>query len=105
MVKTLLLPLVLVAAAALPAAAQQTAAPQIHVGAPFHDHEELRRVLDLRCTICHTQERIEKAIDEKRDMWEIQERMVERGAQLTERDRDVLSPFWGDPLKQRRTSP
>ncbi len=91
-----LIPFVLLAAVAFPAGAQQ-----IHLGAHFQDHEELRKVLDLRCTICHTRERIDQAIDEKRDMFGIQERMVERGAQLTERDRNVLGTFWGDPFRER----
>jgi uncharacterized membrane protein len=82
---------------ALPSFAQQ-----MHAGAHFQDHEEFRKVLDLRCTICHTQERIDEAISEERDMLGIQERMVERGAQLSERDHSVLSHFWGDPLKERR---
>ncbi len=61
--------------------------------------EEFEQVIDLRCTVCHTRERIEQAIAEKRDRTTIQREMEARGAILTERDKEVLGTFWGKPQR------
>lgn len=80
-----------------------TAAEEMHTGGHFQDHEEFRKVIDLRCTVCHTRERVEAARREGRDWESIRERMIERGAVLDERDKEVLGTFWGTPLKEGET--
>ncbi len=67
--------------------------------------EEAQQIIDTRCTICHTRERIDAAIRDRRDMPAVQQRMVEQGAVLSERDKQVLGTFWGNPLKESAPSP
>ncbi|BCR03319.1 hypothetical protein DESUT3_03880 [Desulfuromonas versatilis] len=63
-------------------------------------NSEAQLIIDSRCTVCHTRERIDQAIEMRRDMQEIQQRMLEQGAVLSERDKSVLGTFWGSPLKE-----
>jgi cytochrome c553 len=57
------------------------------------------QVIDTRCTRCHTRERIDLARRQGRDLGEIQKRMLERGAVLTEEEQSILRVFWGNPRK------
>ncbi len=61
---------------------------------------EFQQVLEKKCIVCHTQERIDIAIKARRSLEKIQQRMIERGAELSERDKSVLGTFWGSPLRQ-----
>lgn len=62
--------------------------------------DEFQRVIETRCTVCHSRERVDVAIKKQQDMEKIEQRMLERGAVLTERDKQVLGTFWGNPLKE-----
>jgi hypothetical protein len=73
-----------------------------HLGAHFRDPEEFGKVIDARCAVCHTRERVDLAIRERRDLEKIEAQMVEHGAVLTERDKSVLGTFWGTPLKEEK---
>jgi hypothetical protein len=48
---------------------------------------EFQQVIEKKCIVCHTQERIDIAIKARRNLEKIQQRMIERGADLTERDK------------------
>ncbi|PLX79275.1 MAG: hypothetical protein C0615_02715 [Desulfuromonas sp.] len=63
------------------------------------DPEAYREVIKRRCTLCHTQERIETAISEGRNMSEIMSKMMKMGATLTDQEQKVLGTFWGSPTK------
>jgi hypothetical protein len=63
--------------------------------------EEFDKILDERCTVCHSRERVDVAIRDRQDMEKLQQQMEERGAVLNERDKAVLGTFWGSPLKER----
>jgi hypothetical protein len=63
------------------------------------DMDEFHRVIETRCTICHTRERVDIAIRKRQNIEKIEQRMMERGAVLTERDKNVLGTFWGNPMK------
>lgn len=92
----------LIALAVLMLAASSAAAQQdFHVGAHFQDFMEFQKVVDARCTICHTGGRVQKAREERRDFEAIQERMLRHGALLSDRDKEVLGTFWGMPLRER----
>lgn len=67
----------------------------------FRGMGEFQRVIDDRCTICHTRERVDAAIKKRRNLEHIQRRMLEQGAVLTERDKAVLGTFWGSPMKKK----
>ncbi len=69
-------------------------------GVRLRGFDEFNRVIDHRCTICHTRERVDAAILQKRDLQKIQQRMINQGAQLSEQDKKVLGTFWGSPIKQ-----
>jgi len=66
----------------------------------FGSMEEFQQVIDTRCTICHTRERVDIAIKKRQDLEKIERRMLERGAELSEKDKQVLGTFWGNPLKE-----
>jgi uncharacterized membrane protein len=67
----------------------------------FGSMDEFQRVIDERCTVCHTRERVDVAIRMRQDMEKLQQQMEVRGAVLSERDKSVLGTFWGSPLKER----
>lgn len=65
--------------------------------------DEFQQVIDTRCTVCHTRERVDIAIKKRQDLEKIEQRMLERGAVLSESDKQVLGTFWGSPLKEPET--
>lgn len=83
--------------AAMPAGAAVPAAPaeaqRFEGGATFQE------IIETRCTLCHTRERVDAAIRNQADLETLLRRMIERGAIISERDHKVLGTFWGSPLK------
>ncbi len=71
------------------------------VAADPNDPKEYQEIIKKRCTICHSQERIESAIREGRDMNEILGKMMKMGATLTDQEQKVLGTFWGSPMKEK----
>ncbi|NJC87005.1 MAG: hypothetical protein FIB02_00490 [Desulfuromonas sp.] len=67
--------------------------PRLEGGATFQE------IIEKRCTICHTRERVDAAMRNQADLDALLRRMIERGAIISERDRKVLGTFWGSPLK------
>ncbi|HEY7744781.1 MAG TPA: hypothetical protein VIA07_00480 [Desulfuromonadales bacterium] len=65
--------------------------------------DEFQQVIDTKCTVCHTRERVDIAIKKRQDLEKIQKLMLERGAVLSESDKRVLGTFWGSPLKEPTT--
>lgn len=59
------------------------------------------QALVRNCTACHTRERIDAARKQGIDFATIEQKMIPRGARLTEKDRNVLGTFWGDPMKKK----
>ena len=90
----LLLP---VAAGAVPGA--------VHDPHRLPDNDEFQSTIEARCTICHTRERVDEAVGRQDDLEELMQRMIERGAILSERDQKVLGTFWGSPLKKDQATP
>ncbi len=82
--------------AAAPLAAQEVEALGAH---RFRGMDEFQRVIDTRCTVCHTRERVDVAIKKRAALEKLEKSMVERGAVLSERDKRVLGTFWGSALK------
>jgi len=66
--------------------------------------DEFQQVIDTRCTICHTRERVDVAIKKRQDLEKLEKSMLERGAVLSEKDKQVLGTFWGSPLKESAPS-
>ncbi len=67
--------------------------------ADLNDPKEYQEIIKKRCTICHSQERIESAIKEGQDMNEILSKMMSMGANLTDQEQKVLGTFWGEATK------
>ena len=65
--------------------------------------DEFQRVIETKCTVCHTRERVDIAIKKRQDLEKIEQRMLEQGAVLSEGDKQVLGTFWGNPLKESET--
>jgi hypothetical protein len=67
-------------------------------------NDEFQDTIENRCTICHTRGRVDKALGQEEDLDVLLQRMIERGAIISERDRNVLGTFWGSPLKEGKSS-
>ena len=67
-------------------------------------NDEIQSTIENRCTICHTRGRVDKALGQEEDLDVLLQRMIERGAIISERDRNVLGTFWGSPLKEEEPS-
>lgn len=65
----------------------------------FEGGTTFQEIIESRCTICHTRERVDAAIRSQADLDTLLRRMIERGAIINERDQKVLGTFWGSPLK------
>jgi len=63
-------------------------------------YAEFQHIINRRCTLCHSRERIDEAIEKGLEYQSIEAMMLQRGAVLTRRDREVLGTFWGQPLKK-----
>jgi hypothetical protein len=86
---------------AVPVPAQQAENLGAH---RFGGMDEFQKVIETKCTVCHTRERVDIAIRKRQNFEEIEKTMLSRGAALTERDKKVLGAFWGDPLKENKGS-
>lgn len=75
------------------------------VPGPVHDPHQLptsgefQKTIETRCTICHTRDQVDSAITGQKDLEALLQRMIERGAILSEKDKRVLGTFWGSPGK------
>ena len=67
--------------------------------------DEFQSTIEARCTICHTRDRVDEAISRQADLDVLMQRMIERGAILSEHDQKVLGTFWGSPLKGDNAKP
>ena len=64
-----------------------------------NDPEEYREIIEKRCTLCHTPDRIEEAMRAGQDMNQILNKMMAMGATLSDQEQKVLGTFWGSPTK------
>ena len=63
-------------------------------------NDEFQSTIENRCTICHTRGRVDRALGQEEDLDVLLQRMIERGAIISARDRNVLGSFWGSTLKE-----
>ena len=68
-------------------------------------NDEFQSTIEARCTICHTRARVDEAIGNQTELDALLQRMIERGAILSERDQKVLGTFWGSPLRGDEVQP
>lgn len=94
----MLLALNLAALAPLPAIG--AVADAVHDPHRLPANDEFQKTIEARCTICHTREQVDAAISAQEDLEALLQRMIERGAILSEKDKSVLGTFWGSPIKQ-----
>ncbi|MBJ6725289.1 photosystem P840 reaction-center cytochrome c-551 [Geomesophilobacter sediminis] len=64
------------------------------------DFKSAHQVMERRCTSCHGIKRIEDAFKAKKDMAAIEQRMMMKGAKLSQKEREVLGIYWKTPLKK-----
>ena len=83
MKKILLIMALILVASATTAVATETA-----------NYIEFQKVLDDKCSKCHSRTRVDQAMTEHRDLLAIQERMIEHGAKLDTREKQVLGIFF-----------
>jgi len=80
------------------------------------EYADFQRILDQKCTQCHTRQRIDEAIRQGNDREAIISKMIHFGARLSEQEQKVMGVFWTapkepkpvlgrteDPLRQYRT--
>lgn len=68
--------------------------------------EDALRVIEEKCLVCHNRQRIETALDERKEMEKIQSSMEQKGVVLTDKEREVLGHFWRqNPLKGKKEQP
>ena len=75
-------------------------ADAVHDPHRLPSNDEFQKTIEARCTICHTREQVDAAITAQEDLDALLQRMIERGAILSEKDKSVLGTFWGSPIKQ-----
>ena len=65
------------------------------------DFTKVREILEKKCTPCHSSEKIDAALKSGKDMNMIQQKMENRGVQLSGDEREVLGIYWTrNPLKK-----
>jgi hypothetical protein len=66
------------------------------------DPVQAQRIIDSKCTKCHSSKIVDAAIAANKDMFRIQREMEKKGAKLEASERDVLGIFWKqqNPLKK-----
>lgn len=62
---------------------------------------EYRRVIETRCVLCHSRDRIDEAITQRLPFESVEEIILKRNVVISERERNVLGTFWGNPLKEK----
>ena len=88
------LPAALLVAAAVPAVVLAAVDGKNLGAVRGGDWGDAGKVMDDRCLSCHNRGRIEKALEQRRDMERLTKEMEKKGAVLTDRDREVLQHFW-----------
>jgi uncharacterized membrane protein len=65
------------------------------------DFKKAHAIIQAKCTLCHTDKRIDAALSANKDMAEIQREMERRGAGLNANEWEVLGIYWKqNPLKK-----
>ncbi|QEM70108.1 cytochrome C [Geobacter sp. FeAm09] len=66
------------------------------------DFKKAHAVIEKKCTVCHSDKRIDAALSSGKDMAKIQQEMERRGAKLNAGEREVLGIYWKqqNPLKK-----
>ena len=84
---------------------ERVVAGAVHDAHRLPANDEFQETIEARCTICHTRARVDEAISQDTNLEELLQRMIERGAILSDRDQKVLGTFWGSPLKGENDDP
>jgi Tfp pilus assembly protein PilN len=63
-----------------------------------HLRQQGLKVIDEKCLVCHNRQRIEDAVQQRKDMERITRLMEKKGAALTENERQVMNHFWRKKL-------
>jgi len=58
------------------------------------DNAEAQRIIQDRCTQCHTSERLEQAMQRGDNFDEIMTKMIRLGAKIDSKEQEVLGIFW-----------
>jgi hypothetical protein len=67
------------------------------------EFREANVLIKRKCTSCHNDDRIQKALAAGKDMEMIQQRMEKKGVNLSVGEQDVLGVFWKEtPLKPKK---
>lgn len=68
------------------------------------DVKAAHRIIETKCTKCHSGKIIDAAIFSNKDMLKIQQEMEKKGAALNANEREVLGIYWKqqNPLKKSK---
>ena len=64
------------------------------------DGAEAQRIIEDRCTQCHTSERLEVAMQRGDNFAEIMTKMIRLGARIDRNEQEVLGIFWSGQQRQ-----
>lgn len=65
------------------------------------DFEKAHAIIQAKCTLCHTDKRIDAALAARKDIGKIMQEMEKRGAKLNANEQRVLGIYWNqNPLKK-----
>lgn len=78
------------------------AASSLTLAAEDANYIEFQKILDSKCSRCHARARVDQAMADHRDMLEIQQRMIDHGAELNPRERQVLGIFFRSQDVQKK---
>lgn len=80
------------------------ALPGLAQAAENADYIRFQKILNSKCSTCHSRVRIDQALTEKRDMMKIEKRMLRNGAELTRREQQVLGIFFQGQEVEEKSS-
>ncbi|MCK4536926.1 MAG: hypothetical protein KAT93_07930 [Desulfuromonadales bacterium] len=99
--KNWILPLTTLTLATLSSVTVLAAVPTaVHDPHRLADTDEFQKTIEARCTICHARDKADDANRAREELDALLQRMIERGAILSDKDKNVLGTFWGTPLKK-----
>lgn len=58
------------------------------------DSKKAQTIINSKCTVCHSRDKIDVALSSGKDMSIIQKDMEKRGVHLSSKEREVLGIFW-----------
>jgi hypothetical protein len=73
---------------------------QAHDVRGWNPQTDANDVVDAKCKSCHSRQRVDAAVKEKKSVQDVVKKMELKGVHLTDNEKEVLGIFWKTPFKQ-----